>query len=54
LIKLHNDEQEAAVAVAQGMPGEALWQLPVPNILPAAGMAWNTVLTSEQVRMSAA
>ena len=51
LIKVHNDEQEAAVAAAQAIPGEAVWQLEAPDILPAAGMPANTALTSEQVRV---
>lgn len=50
MIKLHNDEQQAAVLAAQGVPGEAVWHLPMPgNLLPAAGMPQGTVLTSEQV-----
>jgi hypothetical protein len=49
LIKLHNDEEDAAIAVAQSQPGEAVWRLQSPEILPAAGLRANTVLTSEQV-----
>jgi hypothetical protein len=38
------------VLAAQGVPGEAVWHLPMPgNLLPAAGMPQGTVLTSEQV-----
>lgn len=49
LIKLHNDEEDAAIAAAQGRPDEAVWQIPNPAILPAAGLPATTVLTSEQV-----
>lgn len=52
MIKLHNDEQQAAVTAAQGVPGEAVWQLSVPGILPAAGVPRDTVLTFEQVCVS--
>lgn len=38
LIKLHNDEEDAAIAVAQSQPGEAVWRLQSPEILPAAGL----------------
>lgn len=49
LIKVQIDEQEAAVAAAQAQPGETVWQLSSPDILPAAGMPAGTALTSEQV-----
>lgn len=51
LMKLHNDEEDAAIAAAQSQPGEPVWCLQSPEILPAAGLSANTVLTSEQVRV---
>lgn len=49
-MKLHHDEEDAAIAAAQSQPGEPVWRLRSPEILPAAGLRANTVLTSEQVR----
>jgi hypothetical protein len=49
LIKLHNDEEDAAITAAQGQPDESVWQLSNAAILPAAGLPATTVLTSEQV-----
>lgn len=50
-MKLHKDEEDAAIAAAQSQPGELVWRLQSPEILPAAGLNANTVLTSEQVRL---